>query len=146
MLELSLYLLAALLMIGGLAGAILPALPGIPMIFGGIWLAAAVDGYRHVGLWWLVGIGLLGAAGVVVDFVAGATQADHTRVWQECQHLPNIDPEPLVTTSKYASTLRYNVRYRVDHASNYQLEQLYDCLAKDKSVAGTTSSGSDDES
>lgn len=75
MLDILLYLLAALLMIGGLAGAILPALPGIPMIFGGIWLAAAVDGYRHVGLWWLVGIGLLGAAGVVVDFVAGALGA-----------------------------------------------------------------------
>ena len=75
MLELFLYVLAAVLMIGGLAGAILPALPGIPMIFGGIWLAAAVDGYRHLGLWWLVGIGLLGVAGVVVDLVAGALGA-----------------------------------------------------------------------
>lgn len=75
MLELVLYLLAAALIIGGLAGAILPALPGIPMIFGGIWLTAAVDGYRHLGTWWLVGIGLLGAAGVVIDFVAGTLGA-----------------------------------------------------------------------
>jgi len=39
----ALYLLAAALVVGGVAGAILPVLPGIPMIFGGIWLAAAVD-------------------------------------------------------------------------------------------------------
>ncbi|MEP6897637.1 MAG: DUF456 domain-containing protein [Rhodanobacter sp.] len=68
--DIALYVLAALLMIGGLAGAVLPALPGIPLIFGGIWLAAVVDHYRHLGLWWLLVIGALGAIGVVVDFVA----------------------------------------------------------------------------
>lgn len=75
MLDIALYVLAALLIVGGLAGSILPALPGIPMLFGGIWLAAAVDGYRHLGLWWLLIIGALGAIGVVVDFVAGALGA-----------------------------------------------------------------------
>lgn len=69
--DIALYVLAALLMLGGLAGAVLPALPGIPMVFGGIWLAAAVDGYRHLGWWWLLIIGVLGTIGVVVDFVAG---------------------------------------------------------------------------
>ena len=77
MLEIALYLLAALLMIGGLAGAVLPALPGIPMLFGGIWLASAVDGYRHLGLWWLLGIGLLGVLGVAADFLAGTLGARH---------------------------------------------------------------------
>ncbi|WP_063674556.1 DUF456 domain-containing protein [Dyella thiooxydans] len=62
-------------MLGGLAGAVLPALPGIPMIFAGIWLAAAVDGYRHLGLWWLIGLGVLGTFGVAVDFIAGALGA-----------------------------------------------------------------------
>lgn len=71
MLEITLYVLAALLMLVGLAGAVLPALPGIPLIFGGIWLAAAVDGYRHLGWWWLFGIALLGALGMTIDFVAG---------------------------------------------------------------------------
>ncbi|HEX5305797.1 MAG TPA: DUF456 domain-containing protein [Dyella sp.] len=75
MLDLFLYVLAAALMIGGLAGALLPALPGIPMLFGGIWLVAAVDGYRHLGTWWLLGIGLLGVAGIVIDFVAAALGA-----------------------------------------------------------------------
>jgi uncharacterized protein YqgC (DUF456 family) len=75
MLDIALYALAAVLMIGGLAGTILPALPGIPMLFGGIWLVAAVDRYRHLGLWWLLGIGVLAIAGVVIDFVAGTLGA-----------------------------------------------------------------------
>jgi uncharacterized protein YqgC (DUF456 family) len=73
--DIALYLLAALLILGGLAGAILPMLPGIPMLFGGIWLAAAVDNYQHLGKWWLLAIGLLGAVGVVTDFVASTLGA-----------------------------------------------------------------------
>lgn len=73
--DIALYILAALLIVGGLAGAVLPALPGIPMLFGGIWLAAAVDNYQHLGLWWLLIIGVLGGIGVTVDFVASALGA-----------------------------------------------------------------------
>ncbi len=75
MLDIALYVLAAVLMVAGVAGNILPALPGIPMIFGGIWLAAAVDQYRHLGLWWLLVIGALGVVGVIVDFVAASLGA-----------------------------------------------------------------------
>lgn len=73
--DIALYLLAALLILGGLAGAILPMLPGIPMLFGGIWLAAAVDNYQHLGKWWLLAIGLVGAVGVITDFVAATLGA-----------------------------------------------------------------------
>lgn len=73
--DIALYLLSALLIVGGLAGTVLPMLPGIPMLFGGIWLAAAVDGYRHLGAGWLVVIGVLGALGVAVDFAAAAMGA-----------------------------------------------------------------------
>jgi hypothetical protein len=73
---------------------------------------------------------------VVVVFKGDATAADHSRVYAACQALPGISPEPLVTESKYAATLQNNVRYRVDHATNYQLQQLYNCLAKDPTVAG----------
>jgi uncharacterized protein len=75
MMDIALYVLAALLIVGGMAGAVLPALPGIPMIFGGIWLTAAVDHYRHLGMWWLLLIGTLGAAGVILDFIASALGA-----------------------------------------------------------------------
>ncbi len=70
-----LYVIGAALISVGLAGAIVPALPGIPLIFGGVWLIAGVDGYRHVGLWWLIGIGCVGALGVTVDLLAGAIGA-----------------------------------------------------------------------
>ena len=75
MMDIALYVLAALLIVGGLAGAVLPTLPGIPMLFGGIWLVAAVDDYRHLGLWWLLVIGALGSLGVIVDFVASTLGA-----------------------------------------------------------------------
>jgi uncharacterized protein YqgC (DUF456 family) len=68
--DIALYVLAAVLIISGLIGSIIPALPGLPLIFGGIWLTAAVDNYRHVGAWWLLIIGALGAAGVIIEFIA----------------------------------------------------------------------------
>jgi hypothetical protein len=83
---------------------------------------------------------------IVVAFIPGATQADHTAVWNACQNLPGISEEPLVSTSKYKSTLLNNVRFRVDKASNYQLQQLYACLGKQKTVSGYNTDGSDDES
>jgi hypothetical protein len=73
---------------------------------------------------------------VVVVFKPDATQADHVRVYDACKSIPGVSPEPLVTDSKYLATLQNNVRYRVDHASNSQLQQLYKCLGSDPSVAG----------
>jgi len=73
--EAFLYLLSAALIVGGIAGALLPMLPGIPMLFGGIWLAAAVDEYQHLGWAWLVAIGIVGAVGVAMDFVAASLGA-----------------------------------------------------------------------
>jgi uncharacterized protein YqgC (DUF456 family) len=70
-LDIVLYILAAVLVLAGLAGAILPVLPGVPLIFGGLWLAAWVDGYQHAGLWTLLAIAVLGALAMLLDFVAG---------------------------------------------------------------------------
>ena len=70
-----LYIVGAVLIVLGLAGAVVPALPGIPLIMGGIWLIAGVDGYRHLGQWWLLSIGLIGAVGLTLDLVAGALGA-----------------------------------------------------------------------
>ena len=81
---------------------------------------------------------------IVVVFTTGATAADHARVWGLCQHITNVDPEPLVTTSKYPATLLYNVRFRVDHATNLQLQQLFNCLKQDPTVVGTNSGDSAD--
>jgi uncharacterized protein YqgC (DUF456 family) len=67
--------LAMVVILVGLVGAIVPMLPGIPLIFAGIWLVAGVDGYRHLGLGWLLGIAAVGAVGLVVDLLAGALGA-----------------------------------------------------------------------
>ena len=73
--DILLYVIAIALIVAGLVGAIVPTLPGIPLIFGGIWLIAGVDGYRHVGLWWLLGIAVVGATGLTLDLLAGALGA-----------------------------------------------------------------------
>jgi uncharacterized protein YqgC (DUF456 family) len=70
-----LYVIAAVLIVAGLVGAIVPALPGIPLIFAGIWLVAGVDHYHHLGLWWLLGIAFVGAVGMTLDLVAGTLGA-----------------------------------------------------------------------
>ena len=70
-----LYAAAAVLIVVGLIGAIVPALPGIPLIFGGIWLIAGVDHYQHLGLWWLLAIAVVGVVGQMLDLFAGALGA-----------------------------------------------------------------------
>jgi uncharacterized protein YqgC (DUF456 family) len=56
----------------GLAGAIIPTVPGIPMIFIGIWLIAGIDHYHHLGYGWLICIAAVGAVGLTIDLLAGA--------------------------------------------------------------------------
>jgi uncharacterized protein YqgC (DUF456 family) len=73
--QIPLYTLGTVLILAGLVGAVLPALPGIPLIFAGIWLIAGVDHYRHLGLGWLLGIAFVGAVGVGLDLLAGALGA-----------------------------------------------------------------------
>lgn len=65
-------ILAVALVLGGLAGAVLPILPGLPMVFGGLLLAAWVDGFEHVGKYTLSVLGVLLVIGLVLDFVAGS--------------------------------------------------------------------------
>jgi len=67
--------IGAALIATGLLAALVPALPGIPLIFGGIWLIAGVDRYRHLGVWWLLGIALVGLIGLTLDLLAGALGA-----------------------------------------------------------------------
>ena len=66
----------------GLAGIVLPALPGTVLIFAGLLLAAWTDGFARVGVGTLVLIGVLGAVSYTIDFVAaslGAQRAGASR-------------------------------------------------------------------
>jgi len=69
------WLLGIALVIGGLAGAILPVLPGLPMVFGGLLLIAWADGFVHVGKASLVLLTVLLILGVIADFVASSLGA-----------------------------------------------------------------------
>lgn len=65
------YIAAAVLVVVGLAGTVLPALPGVPIVFAGMWLAAWVSDYTRIGVWTVVLLGLLAGLAVLLDFVAG---------------------------------------------------------------------------
>lgn len=86
LMDIALYALAMALIVGGLIGTVVPNVPGVPMIFGGIWLAAALDNYQHLGVVWLIILGVLAVLGVATDFIAaslGAKRvgASSTAVW-----------------------------------------------------------------
>lgn len=65
-------LLAIVLVLGGLIGAVYPMLPGPPLVFAGLWLGAYADQYQHAGFKTLVLIAVLGGVGVLLDFVAAS--------------------------------------------------------------------------
>lgn len=67
--------LAGLLVVVGFLGMLLPAVPGAPVVFAGLLLAAWAEDFRHVGAGTLTVIGVLAALTYVVDFVAGAIGA-----------------------------------------------------------------------
>ena len=64
------YLLAVILVLVGIAGVILPALPGLPLVFAGMLLAAWAGGFQEIGWVTLVILGLLTLLSVGVDFFA----------------------------------------------------------------------------
>ncbi|HLU12386.1 MAG TPA: DUF456 domain-containing protein [Arenimonas sp.] len=64
------YLIAAALILVGLLGTFLPVLPGLPVMFAGMWLAAWADDFQRVGVGTLVVLGLLVLLSIVVDFAA----------------------------------------------------------------------------
>ena len=63
------------LVLVGLAGIILPALPGHVLILAGLVLAAWADGFTRVGVWTLVIIALIAAGSYLVDFAGAALGA-----------------------------------------------------------------------
>lgn len=65
-----LYLLAVIFVLIGVAGIVLPALPGIPLVFIGLVLAAWADGFVHVGWPTLLILGVLTALSLLVDVLA----------------------------------------------------------------------------
>jgi hypothetical protein len=73
----ALFLLAAVLVVAGLVGVVVPALPGAALVFAGILLAAWADGFERIGPLALVVVAALAAATFAVDYAATVLGAKH---------------------------------------------------------------------
>ena len=69
------YVLAIVLMVVGIAGTVLPALPGLPLVFAGMLLAAWAGGFEEVGGWTMAVLALLTLLSLGIDFMATALGA-----------------------------------------------------------------------
>jgi uncharacterized protein YqgC (DUF456 family) len=70
-----LWVVAVLLVIVGAVGTVLPALPGVPLIFAGVLLAAWAEDFQRIGGWTLGILAVLALIGLVVDYVAASMSA-----------------------------------------------------------------------
>ena len=64
------FVLAAILVLIGLAGTVLPIIPGTLLVFAGLFTAAWAEGFTKVGGIPLTLIGILGVLSFVADFVS----------------------------------------------------------------------------
>jgi uncharacterized protein len=81
--EILMWVLAGALVLAGLAGTVLPVLPGAPLIFAGLLLAAWIDDFQRVTWVTLLVLGLLTLASMATDFIAtalGARRVGATRL------------------------------------------------------------------
>ena len=61
---------ATALVVIGLVGLVLPAIPGAPLIFAGLLLAAWAEGFSYVGIWTIIVLAILALLTYGVDFWA----------------------------------------------------------------------------
>jgi uncharacterized protein YqgC (DUF456 family) len=68
-------IVAVLLVVIGIAGTVLPMLPGVPLVFAGLLLAAWHGGFDQVGILTMVIIGAIAGMAWAVDFFASVVTA-----------------------------------------------------------------------
>ncbi len=73
--EILLYVLGALALVAGLAGTVLPAVPGSLLLVLGAFLVAWAEGFTRVSGWTVGACAVLGAAMWAVDLLAGVLGA-----------------------------------------------------------------------
>lgn len=69
------YALAVVLVVVGIAGTFLPALPGLPLVFAGMLLAAWAGDFQQIGMPVIIVLGVLTLFSLVIDFWATAVGA-----------------------------------------------------------------------
>ncbi len=65
-----LWIVAVLMILTGIAGTVLPALPGVALVFAGIALAAWIDGFTVISGWTVGLLAVLTLVGFAIDYVA----------------------------------------------------------------------------
>ena len=70
-----LWIVAVLLIAVGVAGTILPAIPGVTLVFLGMLLGAWIDDFARIPVWLVVVFGVLTAVAWAVDYFAAAAGA-----------------------------------------------------------------------
>ena len=71
----TLWIVAILLILVGIAGTVLPALPGVPLIFGGVLLAAWIGDFQRISVFTVIVLAVLAVLGIVIDYIAAAISA-----------------------------------------------------------------------
>ena len=69
------YVIAGILIVAGFIASILPNLPGIPVMFGGMLLAAWVGHFQKIPVWVIIFLAVIATLSIVFDFVAGSVGA-----------------------------------------------------------------------
>lgn len=72
------YLIAGVLIVIGLLGTVLPVLPGLPLMFAGMLLAAWAGGFEHIGAGTLTALGLLVLLSIAVDLASSILGAQRS--------------------------------------------------------------------
>ncbi len=73
--EIVVWILAGLLVLGGLAGTLLPILPATPLIFAGMLLAGWLDQFQRIGWITFTALAVLVVLSQLLDLVAGSLGA-----------------------------------------------------------------------
>jgi len=79
------YIIAGILILVGLAGTVLPILPGVPVMYAGMFLAAWNGHFARVGAATLILLAVLAAISISLDFIAGALGAKHVGASRRAQ-------------------------------------------------------------
>ncbi len=78
-----LWVVAVLMVVLGIIGTVLPALPGVVLVFAGIVLAAWIDGFTVISGWTVGVLAVLTVIGFAVDYVAQLMSAQRAgATWQ----------------------------------------------------------------
>jgi uncharacterized protein YqgC (DUF456 family) len=70
--DIALWILVVVMMAVGVAGTVLPVLPGAILIFAGAVLGAWIDDWTRVSWWTLGALGVMAALSIACDFVAAS--------------------------------------------------------------------------